>query len=84
MAHGALAEADEIKRQAAMPCSDMTKIQFLGTNFNEIKGLLGDKVLAPYFCMGLSMLSVLTADGFVTVNEGDWIVVDDAGRVSIE
>ena len=67
-----------------MPSSDMTKIQFLGTNFNEIKGLLGDKVLAPYFCMGLSMLSVLTADGFVTVNEGDWIVVDDAGRVSIE
>ena len=62
----------------------MDRIQFLGTNFNEIKSLLGDKVLAPYFCMGLSMLSVLTADGFVTVNEGDWIVVDDLGLVSIE
>ena len=62
----------------------MTRIQFVGTNFDEIKRLLGDKVLAPYFCMGLSMLSVLTADGFVTVNEGDWIVVDDAGGVRIE
>jgi hypothetical protein len=62
----------------------MTRIQFYGTNFDEVKGLLGDKVLAPYFCMGISMLSVLTADGFVTVNEGDWIVIDDAGEVTIE
>ena len=62
----------------------MTRIQFVGTNFDEIKRLLGDKVLAPYFCMGLSMLSVLTDDGFVTVNEGDWIVVDNAGGVRIE
>ena len=62
----------------------MNKIQFIGTNFNDIKELLGDKVIAPYFCMGLSMLSVLTADGFMTVNEGDWIVVDEAGGVSIE
>lgn len=62
----------------------MTRIQFFGTNFDEVKGLLGDKVLAPYFCMGISMLSVLTADGFVTVNEGDWIVIDDAGEVTIE
>ena len=84
MAHRALAEADEIKRPAVTPCSEMKKIQFLGTNFNEIKDLLGDKVLAPYFCMGLSMLSVLTADGFVTVNEGDWIVIDEAGGVSVE
>ena len=62
----------------------MNRIQFLGTNFDEVKGLLGDKVLAPYICMGISMLSVLTADGFVTVNEGDWIVIDDAGEVTIE
>ena len=62
----------------------MNRIQFLDTNFDEVKGLLGDKVLAPYFCMGISMLSVLTADGFVTVNEGDWIVIDDAGEVTIE
>lgn len=62
----------------------MTKIQFLGTNFDEIKDLLGDKVLAPYFCMGLSMLSVLTTDGFVTVNEGDWIVVDGEGQIRVE
>jgi hypothetical protein len=62
----------------------MTRIQFLGTNFDEIKSLLGDKVLAPYFCMGLSMLSVQTADGFVTVNEGDWIVVDEDGNVRVE
>ena len=46
----------------------MTRIQFL----------------APYFCMGLSMLSVQTADGFVAVNGGDWIVVDDSGGVRVE
>ena len=62
----------------------MIRIQFLGTNYDEIKSLLGEKVLAPYFCMGLSMLSVMTADGWMTVNEGDTIVVDDSGELHIE
>ena len=62
----------------------MTRIQYTGTNFEEVKALCGDRVLAPYFCMGFSMLSLETDKGFVTVNEGDTIVIDDEGRLSIE
>ena len=62
----------------------MTRIQYTGTNFDEIKELCGDKVLAPYFCMGFSMLSLKTEDGFITVNEGDTIVLEDDGRLNIE
>ena len=61
----------------------MRKIQYTGTNFQEVKELCGDKVLAPYFCMGFSMLSLLTDDGFVSVNEGDTILLDDSGRLSV-
>ena len=59
----------------------MTRIQYTGTNFDEIKAILGDKLLAPYFCMGITMLSVLTDDGFLTVQEGDYVEVDDNGNV---
>ena len=59
----------------------MTRIQYTGTNFDELKALLGDKLLAPYFCMGITMLSVLTDDGFLTVQEGDYVEVDDNGNV---
>ena len=59
----------------------MTRIQYTGTNFDELKSLLGDKLLAPYFCMGITMLSVLTDDGFLTVQEGDFIEIDDNGNV---
>jgi hypothetical protein len=62
----------------------MTRIQYTGTNYNEVKSLLGDKVLAPYFCMGFSMLSILTDDGFETVHEGDTVVMEDDGRVWVE
>ena len=62
----------------------MTRIQYTGTNFEEVKALCGDKVLAPYFCMGFSMLSLKTDKGFVTVNEGDTIVLDDNGMPSVE
>ena len=30
----------------------MTKIQYTGTNFDDLKAVFGDKLLAPYFCMG--------------------------------
>ena len=40
-------------------------------------------MLAPYFCMGFSMLSVDTGDGFVSVNEGDVIVLEDDGRLKV-
>ena len=62
----------------------MNRIQYTGNNFEEVKALCGDRVLAPYFCMGFSMLSLETDEGFVTVNEGDTIVLDDEGRLSIE
>ena len=57
----------------------MQKVTYIGTNYDEIKRLCGDKVLAPYFCMGFSMLSVDTGEGFVSVNEGDTIVREDDG-----
>ncbi len=62
----------------------MTRIQYTGSNYDEIKTILGDKVLTPYFCMGFTMLSVLSEDGFLSVNEGDWIVIDDAGKILVE
>ena len=61
----------------------MRRVQYTGNNFDEIKELCGDKILAPYFCMGFSMLSLLTDDGFVTVNEGDTILLDDSGKFTV-
>lgn len=57
----------------------MQRIQYTGNNYDEIKRFCGDKVLAPYFCMGFSMLSLETAEGWVSVNEGDFIVKDSSG-----
>ena len=37
-----------------------TRIQYTGTNYEALKALLGDRLLAPYFCMGFSMLSLMT------------------------
>ena len=62
----------------------MQKVIYTGTNYDEVKLLCGDKVLAPYFCMGFSMLSVDTGEGFVSVNEGDTIVREDDGSLRIE
>lgn len=62
----------------------MQKLLYTGTNYDEVKRLIGDKVLAPYFCMGFSMLSVDTGEGFVSVNEGDVIVREDDGSLRIE
>lgn len=60
------------------------RIQYTGTNYDEIRCLCGDRVLAPYFCMGFSMLSLETGEGLVTVNEGDTVVIDDDGIISVE
>jgi hypothetical protein len=62
----------------------MTKITYTGTNQAEFKEILGDKVLDPYFCMGLTILSILTDDGFLNVQEGDIVVIDDDGSIRIE
>ena len=62
----------------------MTKIPYTGTNQAEFKQILGDKVLDPYFCMGLTIPSILTDDGFVNVQEGDIVVIDDDGSIRIE
>ena len=62
----------------------MLRLLYTGTNYDEVKRLCGDRVLAPYFCMGFSMLSVDTGEGFVSVNEGDTIVREDDGSLRIE
>ena len=62
----------------------MQKLLYTGMNYDEVKRLCGDRVLAPYFCMGFSMLSVDTGDGLVTVNEGDTIVLEDDGTLRVE
>ena len=62
----------------------MNRIQYTGTNFGEIKTFCGDAILAPYECMGITMLSLMTADGFETVHEGEFIVRDDSGAFSVD
>ena len=62
----------------------MQRLTYTGINYDEVKHLCGDKVLAPYFCMGFSMLSVDTGEGFVSVNEGDTIVREDDGSLRVE
>ena len=62
----------------------MKTVTYTGTNYDEVKRLCGDKALAPYFCMGFSMLSVDTGEGFVSVYEGDTIVREDDGSLWVE
>ena len=62
----------------------MQSLLYTGTNYDEVKRLCGDRVLAPYLCMGFSMLSLDTGDGFETVNEGDTIVLEDDGSLRID
>jgi hypothetical protein len=61
----------------------MKEVQYTGTNYPEIKAFCGDKVLAPYFCMGFTMLSLETKAGYITVNEGDYIVLGPDGEFSV-
>ena len=60
------------------------KLRYTGMNYDEVKKLCGDRVLAPYFCMGFSMLSVDTGEGYESVNEGDVVVLEDDGTLRIE
>lgn len=53
-------------------------------NFAEIQEFTDNKALAPYEGIGTSLLSILTDDGLLTVNEGDWLVCDDEGNYSVE
>ena len=62
----------------------MTRIHYTGTNYDEVKALCGDKLLSPYVCMGISMLSLWTEEGFVTVYEGDTVVRKDDGSFCVE
>ena len=62
----------------------MESIQYTGTNYQEVKEFAKDKILAPYFCMGFNMLSLITKDGFVTVNEGDYIIKGEDGEFHIK
>lgn len=49
-------------------------VQYTGMTFSEIQEITGGKALAPYEGIGTSMVSILTDDGLLTVNEGDWLV----------
>jgi ribosomal protein S18 acetylase RimI-like enzyme len=60
------------------------KILYTGLNYPQVKEFCGDKILAPYICMGFSMLSLIVPDGFATVNEGDTICRDGLGNLWVE
>lgn len=60
------------------------RIQYTGSNNDELKAIFGDRLLAPYFCMGFTMLSLMTEEGPITVNEGDYVALSDDGQVTIE
>ena len=60
------------------------KMQYTGLNYPQVQEFCGDKILAPYICMGFSMLSLLGPDGFITVNEGDTICKDEVGNFWVE
>jgi len=62
----------------------MEKILSTGLNYPQVKEFCGDMVMAPYFCMGFSMLSLITEEGCITVNEGDTILKDEKGRFYVE
>ena len=63
----------------------MDRIQYTGLNYQAVREFTGGRVMAPYECMGFSMLSLIIEDGTtVTVNEGDWIVRDESGNLSVE
>ena len=62
----------------------MEKILYTGLNYPQVKEFWGDMVMAPYFCMGFSMLSLITEEGCITVNEGDTILKDEKGRFYVE
>ena len=36
----------------------MTRVQYTGNNYAELKNLLGDRLLAPYDCMGCTVRPV--------------------------
>ncbi len=60
------------------------KILYTGLNYPQVQEFCGDKILAPYICMGFSMLSLIVPDGFLTVNEGDTICRDGLGNYWVE
>ena len=62
----------------------VSRVLYTGGNMQEVRQLCGDKLLAPYFCMGFSILSILTDDGIVTIDEGDTVVRDDDGRLHVD
>jgi hypothetical protein len=73
-----------VTRHGTIIKNDMERIIYTGTNYEEVKRLCGDKVLAPYFCMGFSMLSVDTGEGYESVNEGDAVIREDDGSLKVE
>ena len=59
-------------------------ILYTGGNLQEIKQLCGDKLMAPYYCMGFSILTLLTESGTLTIDEGDTVVLEENGCIHVE
>lgn len=62
----------------------MKEILYTGLNYPQVKELAGDRVMAPYFCMGFSMLSLITDEGCININEGDTLVFEDDGSITVK
>ena len=71
-------------RKSAIFTKNMEKLLYTGLNDAEAIRFCGGKALAPYYCMGFSMLSVDTGNGYESVYEGDTIVRDADGTLRIE
>ena len=59
-------------------------VLYTGGNLPEVERLCGDRLMAPYFCMGFSILTILTENGTVTIDEGDTVILDEDGRIRVE
>ena len=62
----------------------MTRIQYTGNNYAELKQLLGERLLAPYDCMGFSMLSLMTDESPVAIHEGNYVTLHSDSSVIID
>ena len=62
----------------------MQKVTYIGTNYDEVKRLCGEKFLALYFCIIFSILSVDTSEGFISVNECNTPILKIDGSLRIE
>ena len=54
-----------------------------GVNIEEVKEMVKERLMQPHLCMGFLYLFIMTDDGIVQCNEGDWIAKDLEGKITI-